>query len=112
MSRFKAFLVEKTDTGFSRSVVERGLDDLPEGEILIEVRFSSLNYKDALSATGNPGVTRNFPHTPGIDAAGVVLESSSADLTPGSEVIVIGFDLAWAPQAGSDSGYGFLRAGW
>ena len=111
MSRFKAFLVEKTDTGFSRSVVERGLDDLPEGEILIDVRFSSLNYKDALSATGDPGVTRNFPHTPGIDAAGVVLESSSADLTPGSEVIVIGFDLGM----GTAGGFGQrirVPAGW
>jgi alcohol dehydrogenase len=111
MSRFNAFLVEKTDAGFTRSVVERGLDDLPEGEILIDVRFSSLNYKDALSATGNPGVTRNFPHTPGIDAAGVVLESSSADLTPGSEVIVIGFDLGM----GTAGGFGQrirVPAGW
>ena len=70
---FSAFRVEKGDAGFSRSVIERNEDDLPEGDVLIDVRYSSLNYKDGLSATGNPGVTRKFPHTPGIDAAGVVV---------------------------------------
>ena len=58
---FRAFRVEKNDSGFVRSVVERDVEDLPEGEVLIEVQYSSLNYKDALSATGNPGVTRCFP---------------------------------------------------
>ena len=56
---FRAFLVEKTDVGFKRSIVERSESDLPEGELLISVKFSSMNYKDGLSATGNPGVTRN-----------------------------------------------------
>jgi alcohol dehydrogenase len=54
--------------------LERSTDALPAGDVLVDVRYSSLNYKDALSATGNPGVTRNFPHTPGIDAAGTVIE--------------------------------------
>ena len=45
-----------------------------------QVAYSSLNFKDALSATGNPGVTRNFPHTPGIDAAGTVVECSDGSL--------------------------------
>ena len=54
---FRAFQVEKTDTGFVRSVVDREVDQLPQGELLIDVHYSSLNYKDALSATGNPGVT-------------------------------------------------------
>ena len=77
MSTFRALLVEKQDDGsFTRGVVERSVDDLPKGELLVEVAYSSLNYKDGLSASGNPGVSRNFPHTPGIDVAGVVLESS------------------------------------
>ncbi len=97
---FKAFRVEKTDTGYSRSVIERQESDLPEGELLIEVKYSSLNFKDGLSATGNPGVTRNFPHTPGIDAAGVVIQSSSADFLPGDEVIAIGFDLGMGTSGG------------
>ena len=100
MTTHSALLVEKTDAGYSRAVVQRALDDLPAGEVLIEVHFSSLNYKDGLSATGNPGVTRNFPHTPGIDAAGKVLESSSADFSVGDEVIVIGFDLGMNTPGG------------
>lgn len=108
---FKAFRVEKNETGFSRSVVEREESDLPEGELLIEVKYSSLNFKDGLSATGNPGVTRAFPHTPGIDAAGVVLASSHADFAIGDEVIAIGFDLGM----GTSGGYAErirIPAGW
>jgi alcohol dehydrogenase len=97
---FKAFWVEKTEDGFQRSIVERQVEDLPDGDVLIEVQFSSLNYKDALSATGNPGVTRNFPHTPGIDASGVVLESSDENFGVGDEVIVIGFDLGMSTPGG------------
>ena len=74
---FTAFQVTKTESGFERDIVERSTEDLPEGNLLIEVQYSSLNYKDALSATGNPGVTRNFPHTPGIDAAGIILDSNT-----------------------------------
>ena len=66
MTSFRAFQVEKTeDRQFPRSIVQRDVADLPAGDLLIDVAFSSLNYKDGLSATGNPGVTRNFPHTPG-----------------------------------------------
>ncbi|TNF86448.1 MAG: acryloyl-CoA reductase [Gammaproteobacteria bacterium] len=100
MTTFRALLVEKTDSGFERSLVERSLSDLPEGDLLIDVRYSSLNYKDGLSATGNPGVTRNFPHTPGIDAAGVVVESSDAGFRAGDEVIAIGFDLGMNTPGG------------
>lgn len=100
MTSFRALLVEKTDAGFERSLVERDLNDLPDGDLLIDVRYSSLNYKDGLSATGNPGVTRNFPHTPGIDAAGVVLESSDPKFSAGDEVIAIGFDLGMNTAGG------------
>ena len=101
MTTFRAFLVEKNEEGtFTRSVVDRELDDLPAGELLIDVKFSSLNYKDALSATGNPGVTRSYPHTPGIDAAGTILESSVAKYTAGDEVVVIGFDLGMNTSGG------------
>ena len=101
MSAFRAFRVAKTENRqFPRSIEQRETDDLPPGELLIDVAYSSLNYKDALSATGNPGVTRNFPHTPGIDAAGVVAESSVADFQPGDAVIVIGFDLGMNTPGG------------
>ena len=106
MGDFRALLVEKTAAGFTRAVVERSIDDLPAGDLLVEVAYSSLNYKDGLSATGNPGVTRSFPHTPGIDAAGIVRASSVADFSPGDEVVVIGFDLGMNTPGGFG---GFVR---
>ncbi len=101
MSTFRALLVEKRDDGsFEKHITQRSVDDLPAGDLLIDVRYSSLNYKDALSATGSPGVTRNYPHTPGIDAAGVVVESASDDFKSGDDVIVIGFDLGMNTSGG------------
>src|SRR5690606_16652371 len=68
----RCFLVTQSDDGsLQRQVTTRPLDELPEGEVLVRVRYSSLNFKDALAATGHPGVVSHFPHVPGIDAAGV-----------------------------------------
>jgi putative YhdH/YhfP family quinone oxidoreductase len=64
------------------------------------VRYSSLNFKDALSASGNKGVTRNYPHTPGIDAAGIVEKSNTRDVTPGDPVIVTSYDLGMNTAGG------------
>ncbi len=101
MTTFRALWIEKGDDGaFTRRIVERSVDELPPGDLLIDVRYSSLNYKDALSATGNQGVTRDFPHTPGIDAAGVVVESQSEGFAAGDEVVVIGFDLGMNTPGG------------
>ncbi|MEC7991278.1 MAG: YhdH/YhfP family quinone oxidoreductase [Pseudomonadota bacterium] len=97
---FRAFRVEKNESGFVRSVIERNVEDLPEGDVLIDVQYSSLNFKDALSATGNPGVTRVFPHTPGIDAAGSVLASTDTRFAEGDAVVVIGFDLGMGTSGG------------
>jgi acrylyl-CoA reductase (NADPH) len=91
---FKALWVTETKSGtFERNIVDRYIDDLPNGEIVIRVHYSSLNYKDALSATGNKGITRQFPHTPGIDAAGVVEISRNEQFAVGDEVVVTGYDL-------------------
>ena len=82
--KFKAMVVsEAGDKKFTREITQKSLSDLPKGDLLIEVMYSSLNFKDALSATGNKGVTRNYPHTPGIDAAGVVVECADRQFTPG-----------------------------
>ena len=109
---FKALWVtEQPDQSFSREVVQRGIDSLPAGEVLIRVHYSSLNYKDALSASGNKGVTRNYPHTPGIDAAGVVAESQSSDFQPGDEVLVTGYDLGMNTSGGF-AGYVRVPASW
>ena len=97
---FKAFITEETDEGFISSIKERSIDDLPDGNVLIKVLFSSLNYKDALSASGNKGVSRNYPHSPGIDAAGIVEESDSDEFFKGDEVIVTGYDLGMNTSGG------------
>ncbi len=100
MARFKALQTNENGGRFETSLIERDTDELPAGEVLIRVSYSSLNYKDALSASGNRGVTRNFPHTPGIDAAGTVAESSVADFSVGDEVIVTGYDLGMNTAGG------------
>jgi len=98
---FKALQVsEVTEKKFTSTIVERSVDELPEGEVLIEVSYSSINYKDALSASGNKGVTRNYPHTPGVDASGIVRSSSSDNFKPGDEVIVTGYDLGMNTAGG------------
>ncbi len=98
---FRALVIHEAEDGtFARDVTTRRIDDLPAGDVLIRVHYSSLNYKDALSATGNRGVTRAYPHTPGIDAAGVIEESTSARFQPGEEVIVTGYDLGMNTAGG------------
>jgi acrylyl-CoA reductase (NADPH) len=91
---FHALVVEQQANGeFTRQIRDRSLEELPEGELLVRVHYSSLNYKDALSALGRPGVTKKYPHTPGIDAAGEVVSCSDGAFAPGEPVIVTGYDL-------------------
>jgi acrylyl-CoA reductase (NADPH) len=98
---FKAMVVSETaDKQFVREIKQRELSDLPSGELIIEVKYSSLNYKDALSASGNKGVTRKYPHTPGIDAAGVVAHCSNRSFAVGDQVIVMGYDLGMNTSGG------------
>ena len=80
--------------------MSREVSSLPQGDVFIQVHYSSLNYKDALSATGNKGVTRTYPHTPGIDAAGVVVSSKDATIKAGDQVIVTGYDLGMNTSGG------------
>ncbi|MBN2430206.1 MAG: YhdH/YhfP family quinone oxidoreductase [Acidobacteria bacterium] len=98
---YHAMLVqEAADGSIRRHITLRSVSDLPDHDVLIRVHFSSLNYKDALSATGHKGVTRQYPHTPGIDAAGVVAESRAPQFRPGDEVIVTGYDLGMNTPGG------------
>lgn len=94
MALYRSLVVREQGKGeFTRSVEEKDTQELPAGELLVRVHYSSLNYKDALSASGNRGVTRRYPHTPGIDAAGVVEESTVSAFKSGDQVIVSGYDL-------------------
>lgn len=98
---FKAMIVEEEgENRFSRRIGQRALDELPPGDVLIEVDYSSLNYKDALSCIGNRGVTRRYPHTPGIDAAGTVVQSDAEGFQEGDEVLVTGYDLGMNTSGG------------
>lgn len=98
---FKAFeVLEGPDNGYRSSVVNKSVDDLPPGEVLINVQYSSLNYKDALSSSGNKGVTKNYPHIPGIDAAGIVEKSADPHFLKGDKVIVTGYDLGMNTSGG------------
>lgn len=91
---------EAPDGSFSRKIETCFLEDLPENDLLIRVLFSSLNYKDALSAYGNKGVTRKYPHTPGIDAAGLVVSCRSGKFKKGDPVIAGGYDLGMNTAGG------------
>ena len=97
---YKALESAKTELGNNLSIVEKNIEDLPKGDLLIKVQYSSLNYKDAMSAKGIPGVTRNYPHTPGIDAAGIVELSKDENFKEGDEVIVTGYDLGMNTPGG------------
>ncbi len=102
---FRAFYVEEKQKGeFSSSVTDIPVSFLPDHEVLIRVHYSSLNYKDGLSASGNKGVTRSYPHIPGIDASGVVLEDKSGTFSEGQKVVVTGRDLG----SNTPGGYGEL----
>jgi acrylyl-CoA reductase (NADPH) len=98
---FKAMVVTETgDNRFVRQIKDKSLAELPPGEVLVRVKYSSLNYKDVLSAIGSRGVTKKYPHTPGIDAAGVVEASDYPAFKPGDEVIVTSYDLGMNTAGG------------
>jgi putative YhdH/YhfP family quinone oxidoreductase len=109
---FPCYLVRRGDDGKVTSRVETiTLDQLTDGDVLIRVAYSSLNYKDALACQGHPGVVRTFPHVPGIDCAGVVVESASSSFRPGDEVLVTGYELG-AGHWGGFAGYVRAPADW
>ncbi|MBU0545007.1 MAG: YhdH/YhfP family quinone oxidoreductase [Proteobacteria bacterium] len=109
---FKALVVEEADKNlFIRKIKDNTIGSLPPGDIIVRVKYSSLNYKDALSATGNKSVTRTYPHTPGIDAAGVVEGSSEGGFIPGEQVIVTSYDLGMNTSGGFGQ-YIRVPAGW
>jgi acrylyl-CoA reductase (NADPH) len=112
MEKFcKIIVSESNDGSFSHSIEEVSLDSQPQNDLLIKVIYSSLNFKDALSFSGNKGVTKKYPHTPGIDAAGVITKSNSANFKIGDEVIVTGFDLGMNTSGGL-SEYISVPANW
>jgi len=99
-TNYKALVTHKINDKFVNRVKQLETKSLPGNEVLIQVHYSSLNYKDALSATGHPGITKNYPHTPGIDAAGLVVSSKNPSFHKGDMVIVTSYDLGMNTPGG------------
>jgi putative YhdH/YhfP family quinone oxidoreductase len=109
---FSCILVRRRAAdGVTFGVDEAALDDLPPGDVLIQVEASSINYKDALACQAHPGVVKKLPHVPGIDAAGRVVRSETNDFDPGDPVLVTGYGLG-AEQWGGWAEYIRVPAAW
>ena len=98
--KFNALVVREVDGKFYHGIERQSIENLPDNDVLIGVKYSSLNYKDALSAIGNKGITKKYPHTPGIDAAGIVVFSRSNKFLEGDKVVVTGYDLGMNTPGG------------
>ena len=97
---YSAYYVEENEGSYSASISKLDLKKPQEGFVQIKVSHSSLNYKDALSASGNKGVTRNYPFVPGIDAVGKITDGNSSEFTDGEDVIVTGYDMGMNTPGG------------
>lgn len=97
---YTAFVVTEHGETYQHSIQQLNTEDLPNHDLLIRVYYSSLNYKDMLSATGNKAVTKSYPFTPGIDAAGIVYRSNSSKFRAGDKVIVTSYDLGMNTPGG------------
>ena len=98
----KAILIDKQDDNYKAELSEVAEDQLPDGDVLVQVDYSTLNYKDSLAITGSSPVVRQFPMVPGIDFAGTVLESESSDYSAGDKVILNGWgvgEVHWGGMA-------------
>jgi len=104
MSSFKAFRITNTEGKISAAIVDTTLDELTAGDVVIRAEYSSVNYKDALAATGTGKILKRFPLIGGIDVAGVVTSSADRRFREGDRVLVTGYDLG----VGQDGGYGAI----
>lgn len=108
---FRAFIVNKTEEGFSANIGDLSHADLPDGEVLVKVAYSGVNYKDGLASIPEGKVVRSYPFVPGIDLAGIVEESSDTRFKAGDEVIATSYNLG-VSHYGGFSEYARVRADW
>jgi NADPH2:quinone reductase len=111
MDTFRAFRIVNEDGRIHGSIVNTTVAELSAGDVLIKASYSSVNYKDALAATGTGKILRRFPLIGGIDVAGVVASSADSRFRAGDEVLVTGYDLGVASDGGY-AGYVQVPAGW
>ena len=100
MEKFKALLIEDVDGKVTSGFKDLQVDDLDPGEVLIKTAYSSVNFKDALAATGAGKIIRRFPCVGGIDLSGTVVESKSSKFKVGQEVIATSYDIGVAHHGG------------
>jgi len=101
VTEYKALVISEKENGeFKKQVKKVPRSFLPQNEVLIKVKFAGLNYKDALSAHGHKGITKNYPHTPGVDAAGVVVSDKTGNFEEGDKVICTSYDLGMNTPGG------------
>lgn len=100
MDNFRAYRIDEDDGKVVAGFQELSIDDLTEGNVVIKVSHSTINYKDALAATGAGRILRRFPLNGGIDLAGTVVSSDDADLQPGAAVLVNGCGLSETVDGG------------
>jgi len=108
---FKAVVVDKNEDEVNYGIQDITVDDLSEGEVLIKVAYSSVNYKDMLAVQEKSGIIRNYPMIPGIDLSGTVVESSNSQFKEGEEVLVTGFDTG-VNHTGGFAEYAQIPAEW
>ena len=106
VAMFSAILIEKGEAGQSAALTSLDDEQLPDGDVSIDVEFSTLNYKDGLAITGKSPVIRKFPMVPGIDLAGVVTESTHAKWSKGDWVVLNGWGVGEPIGADWRSGHG------
>ena len=100
--KFEALVLSQTDDKTEKRVMELGVDDLPEGDVLVRVEYSDVNYKDGMIVNGIGGLVRQYPHVPGIDFAGVVEESYHSRFKSGDKVVLTGWrvgEVHWGGYA-------------
>ena len=108
---FNALVVDKQEGQFSVQVQQLSLDYLPEGDVLIRVHYSGINYKDSLASIPNGNIVQNYPMVPGIDLAGVVVSSTDERFKEGDEVIATSYEIG-VSQFGGYSEYARVQADW
>lgn len=111
MTPFDALVVDKQGEDFSVEIRKLHFEDLPRGEVLIRVHYSSVNYKDSLASIPNGNIVRNYPFVPGIDLAGVVVSSEDPRFQEGDEVIATSYEIG-VSHFGGYCQYARIPADW
>ncbi len=111
MSAFQAFVVNKTSDNFTAGLQDLTQTDLPAGEVLVKVAYSSVNYKDGLASTPDGKIVRTYPFVPGVDLSGTVVESSDSRFKAGDEILATSYEIG-VSHYGGFSEYARLKAEW